>query len=111
MDIRQADVFNDTELARFHEVTERAEAFERPHHSGWSLDQARIELRRQDPTERSEAWAAYDDGTIVGGVSLWFPLLDNLTKCWGAVGVTDSGCPATRHTGRVLCGRPARCSS
>ncbi len=40
MDIRQVDVFNDTELACFHEVTERAEAFERPHHSGWSLDEA-----------------------------------------------------------------------
>ena len=24
---------------------------------------------------------------MVGGASLWFPLLDNLTKCWGAVGV------------------------
>lgn len=95
MDIRQVDVFNDTELACFHEVTERAEAFERPHHSGWSLDEAKIELRRQDPTARSEAWAAYDEGTMVGGVSLWFPLLDNLTKCWGAVGVD----PGQRHRG------------
>jgi GNAT superfamily N-acetyltransferase len=24
---------------------------------------------------------------LVGGVSVWFPLLDNLTKCWGALGV------------------------
>jgi len=87
MDIRQVNVFDDAELERFHEVTERAEAFERPHHSGWSLDEAKIELRRQVPTERSEVWAAYDEGTLAGGVSLWFPLLDNLTKCWGAVGV------------------------
>lgn len=64
MDTRQVDAFNDTELARFHEVTERAEAFERPHHSGWSLDEAKIELRRQDPAARSEARAAYDEGTI-----------------------------------------------
>lgn len=87
MDIRQVNVFDDSEIERFHEVTERAEAFERPHHSGWSLDEAKIELRRQAPTERSEVWAAYDEGTMVGGLSLWFPLLDNLTKCWGAVGV------------------------
>ena len=87
MDIRQVDVFDDSEVERFHEVTERAEAFERPHHSGWSLDEAKIELRRQVPTERSEAWAAYVEGTMVGAMSLWFPLLDNLTKCWGAVGV------------------------
>lgn len=87
MDIRQVNVFDDAELERFHEVTERAEAFERPHHSSWSLDEAKLEFRRQDPTERAEAWAAYDEGTLVGGVSLWFPLLDNLTKCWGAVGV------------------------
>ena len=87
MDIRQVNVFDDAELERFHEVTERAESFERPHHSGWSLDETKIELRRQVPTERSEAWAAYDEVTMVGAMSLWFPLLDNLTKCWGAVGV------------------------
>ena len=39
MDIRQVNVFDDTELERFHEVTERAEAFERPHHSSWSLEE------------------------------------------------------------------------
>lgn len=87
MDIRQVDLFDDTELERLYEVTERAEAFERPHHSSLSLDEVKLELRRQDPTERAEAWAAYDDGVMVGGVSLWFPLLDNLTKCWGALGV------------------------
>jgi len=87
MEIRQVNVFDDSEIERFHEVTERAEAFERPHHSGWSLDEAKIELRRQVPTERSEVWAAYVDGTMVGAMSLWFPLLDNLTKCWGALGV------------------------
>lgn len=87
MEIRRVDVFDDAEFERFHAVTERAEAFERPHHSGWSVDEAKLEFRRQDPTERAEAWAAYDEGTIVGGASLWFPLLDNLTKCWGAVGV------------------------
>jgi len=87
MDIRQVNVFDDTELERFHEITERAEAFERPHHSGWSLEEAKLELRRQDPSERAEAWAAYDKGTLVGGLSLWFPLLDNLDKCWGSLGV------------------------
>jgi len=87
MDIRQVDVFDDAEFERFYTVTERAEAFERPHHSSWSLDEAKLEFRRQDPTERGEAWAAYDGGTMVGGASLWFPLLDNLTKCWGALGV------------------------
>jgi GNAT superfamily N-acetyltransferase len=87
MDIRQMNVFDDTELERFHEITERAEAFERPHHSGWSLEEAKLELRQQDPSERAEAWAAYDNGTLVGGLSLWFPLLDNLDKCWGSLGV------------------------
>jgi GNAT superfamily N-acetyltransferase len=94
MDIRQVDVFDDVEFERFHEVNERALAFERPHHSGWSVQEARPEFRRQDPTERGEAWAAYDSGTLVGSASMWFPLLDNLTKCWGAVGV-DPG-----HRGR-----------
>jgi hypothetical protein len=70
MDIRQVNVFDDSEVERFHKVTERAEAFERPHHSGWSLDEAKTELRRQVPTERSEVWAAYDEGTMVGGLSL-----------------------------------------
>ncbi|MHB1473202.1 MAG: hypothetical protein ACYCV4_06160 [Dermatophilaceae bacterium] len=53
MDIRQVDVFDDTELERLHEVTERAKAFERPHHSSWSLDEAKLELRRQDPGDRT----------------------------------------------------------
>ena len=87
MDIREVDVFDDTEIERLYEVMERAEAFERPHHSNWSLDEAKLELRRQSPIERTEAWAAYDDGIMVGGVSLWFPLLDNLTKCWSSLGV------------------------
>jgi GNAT superfamily N-acetyltransferase len=87
MEIRQVDLFDDAELARLHEVTERAEAFERPHHSSWSLDEARLEFRRHDPTERAEAWAAYDGGTMVGVAHLWFPLLDNLTKCWGSIAV------------------------
>lgn len=87
MDIRQVDVFDDSEVECFHQVTEQAEAFERPHHSGWSLDESKIALRRQVPTERSEVWAAYVEGTMVGAMALWFPLLDNLTKCWGAVGV------------------------
>ena len=81
------NVFDDLELSALHEVTERADAFERPHHSGWSLDEAKLELRRQDPTERSEAWAAYDEGVLAGGAQLWFPLQDNLTKCWGSIGV------------------------
>lgn len=94
MEIRQVNVFDDLELERFHEVTERADAFGRPFHSGWSLEEAKVELRKQDPTERGEAWAAYTGesahgaiGIMVGGASLWFPLMDNLTKCWGAVGV------------------------
>ena len=95
MDIRQVDVFDDTELERFYEVTQRAEAFERPHHSGWSLDEVKLELRRKDRTERAEAWAAYENGVVVGGVSLWFPVLDNLTKCWGTLGVD----PAHRRRG------------
>jgi GNAT superfamily N-acetyltransferase len=87
MDIRQLDVLDDAEIERFHEVTERADAFERPHHSGQSLDEAKLEFRRQDPTYRREAWAAYDGGLMVGGASVWFPLLDNLTTCEGSLGV------------------------
>lgn len=87
MDIRRLDLFDDAEFAAFYEVTERAEAFERPHHSSWSLEEAKLEFRRHDPTERGEVWAAYDGVTMVGGASLWFPLLDNLTKGWGAVDV------------------------
>jgi len=87
MEIRQVDLFDDVEFELFYDVTERAEAFERPHHSGWSLDEAKLEFRRNDPTERGEAWAAYEQGTMVGGAYVWFPLLDNLTKCWGGVGV------------------------
>jgi GNAT superfamily N-acetyltransferase len=87
MDIRQVNVFDDAEFERFHEITERAEAFERPHHSRCSIDEAMMEFRRHDPTERGEVWAAYDERTMVGAATVWFPLLDNLTKCWGAVGV------------------------
>ena len=87
MDIRRVDVFDDAELRTFHEVTERAQEFERPHHTSWSLEEAKVELRRQEPTERSEVWAAYDQGAMVGAMTLWFPLLDNLTMFWGEIGV------------------------
>jgi GNAT superfamily N-acetyltransferase len=87
MEILPVNLLDDLEVERFHEVTERAEAFERPFHSGWSLEATKLELRRQDPTERGEAWLAYEGETVVGSASAWFPLMDNLTKCWGALGV------------------------
>lgn len=88
MEIRRLDVFDDTEFEHFYEVTERAESFERPHHSSWSVSEARLEYRRPDPTERGEAWVVTDEeGVVVGGASLWFPLMDNLSKCWGALTV------------------------
>ena len=102
MQIRPVNVFDDRDLERFHELTERADAFERPFHSGWSLDDAKLKFRRQDPIERGEAWAAYvgdsADGAadiMVGGASVWFSLMDNLTKCWGELGVD----PAHRRKG------------
>jgi GNAT superfamily N-acetyltransferase len=87
MDIRRLDVFDDTEFERLHEAIERAQSFERPHHTRWSLDEAKLEFRREDPTERAEAWGAYEEGVLVGGLALFFPLLDNLTKCWGELAV------------------------
>ena len=50
MDIRPVDLFDDTELERLYEVTDRAEAFERPHHSRLSLDEVKLVLNPEKLT-------------------------------------------------------------
>jgi GNAT superfamily N-acetyltransferase len=87
MKIRQIDVHDDALLTRYHEVADRAERFERPWESMWSLDEMRVGFRGNDPGERMEAYAAFDGERLTGTAFAAFTLLDNTDKAFVHVGV------------------------
>lgn len=82
MQIRPIDVASDDETARFHEILSAAEAFERPHAQLESLLECRIDLRKDDPGERSEAFGGFDGDELVGAAMTFLPLLDNTDLMW-----------------------------
>jgi GNAT superfamily N-acetyltransferase len=82
MQIRPIDVASDEETARFHQILTAAEAFERPHAQLESVLELRVDLRKDDPGERTEAFGAFDGGEMVGAAMTYLPLLDNTDLMW-----------------------------
>ena len=82
MQIRPVDVDDDAEFARFHEVMDRAERFERPLAGMWSLDEARILFREGDPAEDLWGVVAVDGGEVVAAGMAQLPRHDNQHIGW-----------------------------
>lgn len=82
MDIRPLDLEDDAEFGRFHQVMESAERFERPAAAMWSLDEARVTFREQQPGERALALVAIESGELVGAGAAFLPTADNLHVDW-----------------------------
>jgi GNAT superfamily N-acetyltransferase len=82
MEIRRLNAHDEAELARFHEIGEAAERFERPFASTWSLDEMRIELTEDDPSERKDAVVALDGDEVVGAGIADSALTDNRHLSW-----------------------------
>jgi GNAT superfamily N-acetyltransferase len=59
-----------------------AEAFERPHAQLDSLLECRIDLRKDDPGQRNEAFGAFEGDEMVGAAMTFLPLLDNTDLMW-----------------------------
>lgn len=88
MQVRSVNVYDDTQFARFHQIMDAAERFERPLATLWSLREAQVVFRKPESTERLEAWGAYDDdGELVGAGSMSLPLADNRHTSWLTVWV------------------------
>ena len=82
MEIRRLNPLDEAELARFHEVGERAERFERPYATIWGLDEMRIELTEEDPSERKDCVVAVDGDEIVGAGIAFSATNDNKHLSW-----------------------------
>ncbi len=82
MEIRRLDAHDEAELARFHEITDVAERFEREYAANWSLDELRIELTEDDPSERKDALVAVDGEEIVGAGIAFSATNDNTHLSW-----------------------------
>ena len=83
--VRALDPWDDELLGRYHGVIEAATLHQRPGMPTWTLREIQAELRHDDGAERSEPFAAFDGGQLVGAGAVWFPLLDNTWMVWGGV--------------------------
>jgi GNAT superfamily N-acetyltransferase len=88
VDVRAVDVADQRLTARFHQVIESADTYERPWSPMWSLDELRVLLRQRVTWEQWCAFAAFDaEGVdrpehMVRAGYLTLPLLDNVEKAY-----------------------------
>ena len=82
MQIRPLNPHDEAELARFHEIGDVAERFEREFAANWTLDELRVELTEDDPSERKDAVVAVDGDEIIGAGMAFSALTDNLHLSW-----------------------------
>lgn len=82
MQIRPLNPHDEAELARFHEIGDVAERFEREYAATWTLDEMRIELTEDDPSERKDAVVAVDGDDILGAGIAFSATTDNLHLSW-----------------------------
>ena len=82
MEIRRLDLLDEAELARFHAIGEGAERFERPYATTWGLDEMRIELTEEDPSERKDCVVAVDGDEVVGAGIAFSATNDNRHLSW-----------------------------
>jgi GNAT superfamily N-acetyltransferase len=82
MQIRPLDVDDDAEFASYYRAAEEAERHGRPWAPFWSAAMLRAMFRSDDPTERTEPFAAFEGTEVLGTGAVTFPLLDNLEKVY-----------------------------
>jgi GNAT superfamily N-acetyltransferase len=95
VDIHDIDVHDDAQFHDFYVNTRDALLYQRPHAPLWSEREASVMFRHEEPTEEGHAIAAYDDGRLVGGAELFFPLMDNRHMAYAEVHVA----PQNRRQG------------
>ena len=82
MDIREIDVADDAGMAEMYAVDTRSSHLGRESMPQWTEQEFLGAYRSSDSGERQVVLGAFDDETLVGFASIWFPLLDNLDKVY-----------------------------
>ncbi|HEY7044143.1 MAG TPA: GNAT family N-acetyltransferase [Nocardioidaceae bacterium] len=77
MQVREIDVHDDDEVARWWEVARSADAHGRDYAAYWSLRAAMVALRAENSPFRQQPIAAFDRAGMVGVDKLMLPLADN----------------------------------
>lgn len=85
MEVRSFDVGDDALLRRYQQLVAAADSFERPWAPTWAFEELAVELRSPDPGEPWEAFAAFDDSSMVGAGLVLLPQLDNIDKVYAGV--------------------------
>jgi GNAT superfamily N-acetyltransferase len=102
VDIRDLDLADDGVMKDVYDVEERSSTLGREQMPHWTLQEFTGAHRTPDSGERQEAFGAYDGDELLGFCVVWFPLLDNVDKCWFDLRVDP---PARRRgVGRALLG-------
>ncbi|KGN39579.1 GNAT family N-acetyltransferase [Knoellia subterranea] len=81
------DLQDDAVLQQVHDVMERAKALDRPWHEAVPYDEFAKQARHDDPAERTEFAALFEDGRVVAASERWVPMEDNTHMFWGTVHV------------------------
>jgi GNAT superfamily N-acetyltransferase len=95
VDIQEIEVHDDAQFHDFYVNMRDAMLYQRPHAPMWSEREAQVMFRHDEPTEEMHAFGAYDDGRLVGGAELFYPLLDNTHMSYFEVAVA----PQNRRQG------------
>ncbi len=86
LELRPLDLDDEAQFRRYHQIIWRAEKEDgRDWTTPYSFESMAKEYREPDPTERIEAWCAYDADRMVGAARMYFFLLDNTRKVWADV--------------------------
>ncbi len=93
--IHEIDVHDEPAFRDFFVAMRDALLHGRPSAPMWSLHEAQVMFRREEPTETWHALGAYDGNRLMGAADLVVPLLDNTDKAYAEVHVA----PANRRRG------------
>jgi GNAT superfamily N-acetyltransferase len=106
VEIRELDLADDGVIRDVYALESRSATLGREGMPHWSEQEFTGAHRSPDSGERQVPFGAYDGDRLLGYCVAWFPLLDNLDKCWFDLHVDP---PARRHgVGRALLGELER---
>ncbi|HVD21545.1 MAG TPA: GNAT family N-acetyltransferase [Lapillicoccus sp.] len=84
---RRVDFHDDAQCAAVYAAVLASRTHERPWDDSDGYEQTVAEWRYDDPAERTEKWAVYEDGDVVGVTTLWMSQHDNTDKIWAELDV------------------------
>ncbi len=81
------DLADDALMSQMYAVIVDVRSYERPHFVPPSEASAVADLRHIDPGESTHLWGIWTDDTLVGVLTAWLPLHDNVDTVWAQLDI------------------------